>query len=411
MPTRDHGTEAGQSQRDRTSRRGVGPLLLATGVSVSGDGALNTAAPLLAASLTANPLAVASVTAAAFVPWLLVGLPAGALVDRWSKRRVMVVVNIVQAAILGVFCVLLATGQIILVALVVTVLLVNIAHCFFSPASQSAIPAIVGRDQEALRRINGRYLSVDGVGRALIGPVCGAWIFTVARILPFLADAVSFALSAALLRRLPRIEPSPGPREPVFSAMLTGFRQLYRIRQLFVLTLGSFAYNIGYFAAIAPFALYTRDVLHVNAIWFGGLFAVLATAGIVTGWVGTGLIRGVPDLQVRAITLAVPGLAWLLAALIPNIWVTVALFACIGATAVLGSTTINAASQRLAPKGSIGRISSIVRLFAYGASGIGALLGGWAAAGWGLVAPLIVAAAVQVAAGIAIWIWQIRLDR
>ena len=94
-----------------TRRHGVRPLLAATGVSIAGDGAFITAVPLLAASITKNPAAVATVTAAVYVPWLLFGLPAGVLADRWPKRLVMISADLFRAVALGLFCVLLATGS------------------------------------------------------------------------------------------------------------------------------------------------------------------------------------------------------------------------------------------------------------------------------------------------------------
>ncbi len=386
------------------SQRAIRPLLLATVVSVSGDGALNIAAPLLAASITSDPLAVALVTVAEYLPWILIGLPAGALVDRWPKRTLMVWIALSQATVVALFCGLMAIGQGALVALVITVLLVNAGECFYSPASQSTIPAIIGKDQDALRRANGRYLAVDGVGRALVGPLGGAWLFTVGRVLPFVADAVSFAFASAVLRRLPEVPPAPGPHEPVLIAVRTGFRKLYRVRTLFILAIGLAVYNVGHFAVIATFALYTRDILHVNEIAYGALFAVLATAVIITGWVGTGLIRGLPDTYVSAGSLGLAGAAWLVASINPNYWITAVAFAAVGVTAVLGSTTINSAAQRLAPAGSLGRITSFVWLFAFAGSGIGALLGGWVADGWGLAAPLVVAGVIQVTAGLAVWL-------
>src|SRR6266540_6306135 len=97
-------------QRGNVKARGVGPLLASTGISVTGDGALIAAAPLLAASLTRNPVAVSTVTAAFYLPWLLVGLAAGALVDRWARRPVMVAADIVRAVILATLAALVFTG-------------------------------------------------------------------------------------------------------------------------------------------------------------------------------------------------------------------------------------------------------------------------------------------------------------
>jgi MFS family permease len=112
----------------------------ATGISVTGDGAFIAAAPLLAAALTRNPIAVSTVTAALYVPWLVAGLPAGALVDRWPRRRVMVTADLLRAGMLGGLVATVALGWISVPVLVAAVLCVGIAQCFFDSAAQACIP-------------------------------------------------------------------------------------------------------------------------------------------------------------------------------------------------------------------------------------------------------------------------------
>src|SRR3954447_25139498 len=130
------------AERHAETTRRAAPLLASTAISVTGDGAFLAAAPLLAAALTRDPIAVSSVTAAVYVPWLLFGLPAGALVDRWSRRRVMVSADLARAGILAVFVALLMAGWLSLPMLVAAVVLVGIAQCFFDSAAQAVIPAI-----------------------------------------------------------------------------------------------------------------------------------------------------------------------------------------------------------------------------------------------------------------------------
>ena len=96
---REEKVEAGQP-----SRRGLNLLLASTAVAVSGQGMVIAAGPLLAASLSRHPLAVSAVAAASPAAWLVMGLPAGALVDRLSRRRVMIVTDALRAALL-LFCV------------------------------------------------------------------------------------------------------------------------------------------------------------------------------------------------------------------------------------------------------------------------------------------------------------------
>src|SRR5690349_20615291 len=92
--------------------RRVTPLLVATGISVTGDGAVLAAAPLLAAALTRDPVAVSTVTAAFYLPCLVFGLPAGALVDRWPRRRVMVCTDVIRFGVLAGLAALIATRRI-----------------------------------------------------------------------------------------------------------------------------------------------------------------------------------------------------------------------------------------------------------------------------------------------------------
>jgi len=205
-------------ERKGINRRAV-PLLAATGISVTGDGAFLAAAPLLAAALTRDPFEVSLVTAAVYIPWLLFGLPAGALVDRWSRKRVMVLADLFRAAVVAVLVVLLVTGRVALPVLVVVVLLVGIAQCFFDSAAQAVIPTIVGRDKDTLAKVNGRYWTLDTVGRSLLGPPLGSAAFGLSRALPFAADAVSFLASALLVRHLPETSKPDVNHEPVLTAV------------------------------------------------------------------------------------------------------------------------------------------------------------------------------------------------
>jgi MFS family permease len=106
------------------------PLYVSIAVSVAGDGAFSVAVPLLAAAITTNPVAVGVVTACLPAPWLLVGLFAGALTDRWPRRRVMIVADLTRAALLSVFGLATATGHITIPALAFLVLLVGLATSF-----------------------------------------------------------------------------------------------------------------------------------------------------------------------------------------------------------------------------------------------------------------------------------------
>src|SRR5438874_1865714 len=217
--------------RPANARR-VTPLLVATGISVTGDGAVLAAAPLLAAALTQDPIAVSAVTAGFYLPWLVFSLPAGALVDRWPRRRVMVSTDLLRFAVLAGLVGMIAARRITVPLLVIAAILVGMAQTFFDSAAQAIIPAVVGREKENLARVNGRYWAVDTMGRTLLGPPLGSALLALRRVLPFAVDALSFLASAALVRLLPEPASARGPRERVDAAVRAGMRHLFQTRDL-----------------------------------------------------------------------------------------------------------------------------------------------------------------------------------
>src|SRR5437763_13722592 len=80
-------------------------------ISSVGDGAFVAALPLLAVTVSRDPRLVSVVTAAAYLPWLLLSLPAGALVDRYDRATLMWRSQLVQAAVVAILAICVATGQ------------------------------------------------------------------------------------------------------------------------------------------------------------------------------------------------------------------------------------------------------------------------------------------------------------
>lgn len=199
----------GQQSSTVARPTGINRLLASTAVSLIGQGAVAAAAPLLAASLTSSPLAVASVTAARSAASLIVGLPAGAFVDRWARRSTMIGADLIRSVVLIGLALMVAAGWATIPLVIVCVFVIASAGCFFDPAAQAAIPALVGReDTRALTRANGWLWGLDVFGRSLLGPPLGAALFVVAAWFPFGLNAATFAASALLLIGVSRL-PAP----------------------------------------------------------------------------------------------------------------------------------------------------------------------------------------------------------
>jgi MFS family permease len=383
----------------RTAARQFRPLLAATGVSVVGDSVMYSGAPLLAAALTRDPLAIAAVSTATYLPWLIIGLPAGAVADRLPRRTVMITADLIRAAILIVLTVLIFTHRISVLVLVVAVAAVFTARCFFDPAAQGLIPVIIGSDPDDLADANGRFWSVSMTG-PLAGPSLGSALFTLSRAAPPLADAVSFLASALLIRRLPRgdVSAPAGDRPPVRESVADGLRHLMSVADLRLVVFSSGAFNLAVAASEAVLVLIARDLLRLAAWSYGPLIMSAAAAGIPAGRCTGWLMRRATLRQVMAGRLALQGAAWAAVAAAPVWPVAVLAVAAIGASTTTGAAAGSSAVQAHCPGDMVGRVSSAWRVVAATAAGAGSVLGGIIASQWGLTVTMYVSAGLALTA-------------
>src|SRR4051794_35136216 len=143
-------------------------LYVATAVSSFGDGIFAAAIPLAAAAVTRDPTAVAIVSAAEMVPWLVIAPFAGALVDRLPYRAVMIVADLARCLVLLAVALAIFTSSAPVWLLASAAFLVMAGTTFFDAASQSIIPELVGSDPDLLHRVNGRLGSFTSTGRSLL---------------------------------------------------------------------------------------------------------------------------------------------------------------------------------------------------------------------------------------------------
>ena len=388
---------AAQQSTEAPTSRGLGRLLASTGVSIAGQGMVIAAVPLMAASLTRSPMGVSITVAATYAAWLIAGLPAGALVDRWHRRVTMVVADLVRAVLLGLFALAVMTDKASLWLLIAVVFLVGVAGCFFDPAAQAAIPAVVGRDQQTLAKANGRIWSLDLLGRSLVGPPVGAALFAVAAVLPFAANAVTFAISALFLVGLGHLgRPTHAQHEQTRLArsVADGIAFLARHRELRGLTLGMASFNLVYNLGYATLVLFAQERLGLDERGFGILLAMLAVGGLLAGWLSPRLSGRVSTLQMYAGCLLAQGVAWAAVALTETAFVAGAALIVVGLASMTATVIGATARQSLTEDHMLGRMSAGTRVVGLGAAGFGAIAGGALADVGSLSTPLLVAAAV-----------------
>jgi MFS family permease len=162
-------------------------LLSATLVNNIGDGVVIAAGPLLVASQTKDPFLVSLALFMGYVPFLLFGIIGGVAADRFHRRRMVVVVDLIRALVLAVLVVTIVS-QVVNIALVLVILFIlGTAEVFADSASSTLLPSVVGRDDLGIAnaRMNGAFLLTN----QLLLPPVGAFLFAINSSLPFATDA------------------------------------------------------------------------------------------------------------------------------------------------------------------------------------------------------------------------------
>jgi len=370
-------------------------LWTASTLSALGTGLTVVAAPLYVSARTSNALIVAATTGVAMLPWLLFALPAGVLVDRVDRRRLMVAVDWARAAAMGVLAVAILAGWSSIVLLDLVLFLINTGETAFEPAAQSMVPAVVSRDQ--LERANGWLVGGLTLSRYMIAGPLGGFMFVVAASIPFFANAGTYAASAILIglvsgtyrvaRPGPASPDAPGGPRGVRAEVAEGLRWLLRQRMLRTMAILIGLLNITLAAATAVLVLLARERLHVGSVGYGSLFTCMAVGSLLGSAVGDRVIRRVTATWTIRIGLIVEALTHLTLALATNVYVVGVVLAAFGIHAALWTIVGTSLRQRLTPEHMLGRVSSANLFISAGGEVAGALLGGALAGAFGITAP------------------------
>jgi MFS family permease len=378
-------------------------LLASSWVSNLGDGIAIAAAPLLVASLTEDARLVALAATLQWLPPLLFGLLAGALADRWDRRRIVLVVNTVRAVVLAGLATTIGTGQESIAIVLAAMFLLGTAEVFADNATQTFLPMLVARDDlvVANARVQTGFITVN----QLAGPPLGAALFAIGALWPFAAQAVVVAAAALLVSRmvLPAREPDPGPRRHIGRDIAEGFRWAMHHAAVRTLVLTIFIFNITFGAAWSVLVLYATRRLGLGEIGYGLLTTVMAAGGLaaipVYGWITRRVSLG----NLMRVGLVVETLTHLGLALTRQAWVAVGIFFVFGAHAFIWGTTSVTIRQRAVPVALQGRVGSVNTVGVFGGLVVGSTIGGTLAEHWGVTAPFWFAAVGSALFVVLIW--------
>lgn len=217
-----------------------------------------------------------------WAPYLVLGVYAGALVDRRRRKPLMVGTDLACAVLIGLIPLAWALGVLSLPVLLVIVALYSTAALFNDAASMSFLPRLIPRQD--LQRAHARLDGSDAVAQTAGPAIAGVLIKFLGAPLAILVDAASYLYSAAMMASLRGTEHTPdgAPHSSLHTEIREGVRWIYRGAPLRWLAIGThvwFAANSILGVAVPTFALRT---LHLTVLQFG-IAAALAGAGAVVG--------------------------------------------------------------------------------------------------------------------------------
>lgn len=348
-------------------------LISAISVANFADGIGKVAFPLLAASMTRDPVVIGALSAVAVLPWLLFSVATGVLLDRVDRRHALMLANLARSAVVGGLAVAIVVGVREVWLVFLAALLVGVAETVADSAGNVLIPAVAGR--ERLDHANGQAQAAEVVGQSFLGPMAGGVSFAVLAAFPFLLNSVGFAVAAVLLLGLAgthRPARLPGPRRGRVRAGLRWLRESPLILRLMAIAA---ALSLTSELATNQLVLYVLQDLRLPE----GMFGVFAAASGVGGLVGAGAPKLLAITSRRVVLLG--GIA-LAGGSFVGMGLTGApvLAAVLFGTFAVGIVAVNvviATTRHLAiPDGLLGRILGVWRTVVWGAIPAGAFLGG-----------------------------------
>lgn len=362
-------------------RRDFGLLWVGQSLSLLGDQFMVLALPLLAVTvLGATPAQAALLPFGLYVPFLVLGLPAGAIVDRLSRRSTMILCDLARCGVFAMVAALAAAGRLTFPTLLVLVAVSGVATVFFQVAYTSFLPSLFSAPTE-LQRGNARLFFSESLARSLGPMLCGPAIAFAGVVWAVAANAASFLLSAGSVRRIRTRESLPPPRTRERGWILRDVREgldfTFQHPHLEPVILCGVVYVLFLSVVEAALVLYARDVLKLDAVGIGVVLGATAVGFPLGNLLSSRLVShlGVAMTLVVGASVSVCGLVCM-----PVAGALGSTVGFVGASVLHGvgegafgpcALTLR---QTVTPAALLGRVNAVQRFFLWGATPFGSLL-------------------------------------
>jgi MFS family permease len=361
-------------------------LLAASTINNAGDGVVIAAGPLLVASLTHDAFLVSLALFAETSPFLVFGLFGGVAADRFDRRRMVIVANLVRVVLFTFLVAAILSGAVSIALVLLVLFALGTAEVMADSASSTLLPSLVERADLGIA--NARSSASMLLTNQLLFPPIGAFLFALDRSVPFVTNAVALLAGAILMRRVmtPVREARPAGSS-VMGEAREGLRWLLAHPPMRTLTLTILTFNVTYGAAWAVLVLYARQRLGMSEVGFGLLTTAIAAGGVIGtvsyGWLERRFHLG----DIMRVGLVIETVTHLVLALTSSAVVAIGMLVIFGAHAFVWGTTSTVVRQRSVPDEVLGRVGGVYRVAIQGGIVIGTPIGGLIAASFGITGP------------------------
>ncbi len=370
-------------------------------VSLIGTWMQNVGQAWLVLTLTNSAFLLGLVSAAQFTPVLLVSLYAGVVVDRVSKRNLLLLTQTTLLVLALVLAVLVSTGSVRYWHVLLLALLLGLVNAFDMPVRQSYVYELVGGRADLMNAIALNSAIFNGariVGPGVAGLVMAAWGPAAA----FYLNALSFLAVIAGLRLIPPCPPpEAGTRRRTLEHLREGLGYIRRERAVGgpLLLLGLLSLFAMNFNVLVP--VYARNVLHQSARGFGFLMSSLGLGALAGSLTLAGRAQRGPDPRVLLGAGLGLGLFQVVLSLVRSYGVAATVLALTGWAMLSFNASVNTTVQLTVPDALRGRVMSVYTLLLAGVTPFGALFAGSLSSRWGAATALGVGGGIGVAACLA----------
>jgi predicted MFS family arabinose efflux permease len=343
-------------------------------VSLTGSQVSQLAFPLLILALTHSPAQAGIAAAMRTIPYLVLCLPAGALVDQWNRKLVMIICDLGRFLCMASVPLALFLGHLTIVQLYLVSLLEGTFFVFFDLAEVSSLPQVVSKEQ--LPAASAQNIATYNIA-LLLGAPLGGLLYSVGRLFPFLADTVSYLCSvlSLLFIRTPFQQERTKASRALGSEVKEGLKWLWEqklVRSLALLLCGLNLMTGG----LALIIIVLGQHVHASVVDLGLLFSVAGIAGVLGAQIAPLLHRRLSFFVISVSALWAQVLLLPLLILAPNLLTLGTILALLFFLFPIFDVLQRSQRMALIPDALMGRINSVYRLIAFSANPVSLALTG-----------------------------------